>query len=108
MPWAVEVSADLSGRRLGADQDQGGADLGDVCASGARGWWLRQPKLALLCRGGLWSAGSVPGDGLLHRVAVRGGLEAAEGGFEFGGVDDEGRAELGGRPGPLAGQRGGG
>ena len=40
----------MSGRRLGADQDQGGADLGNVCASGACGWsrpW--QPKLALLC-----------------------------------------------------------
>ena len=47
----AQVTADLSGRRLGADQGQGGADLGNVCASGACGWsrpW--QPKLALLCR----------------------------------------------------------
>ena len=47
----LRPSADLRGRRLGADQDQGGADLGNVCASGACGWsrpW--QPKLALLCR----------------------------------------------------------
>ena len=29
-------------------------------------------------------------DGLLHRVGVRRGLEAAEGGVEFAGVDHEG------------------
>jgi hypothetical protein len=47
----TRIAADLSGRRLGADQDQGGADLGNVCASGACGWSRpRQPKLALLCR----------------------------------------------------------
>jgi hypothetical protein len=48
-------------------------------------------------RGGLPSPGPVPGDGPRHRIAVRGGLEVAEGGFEFAGVDDERREELVGR-----------
>jgi hypothetical protein len=47
--------------------------------------------------GGLWSAGPVPGDRPLHRVAVRGGLEAAEGGFPSLGRPPTG-AGLGTRP----------
>jgi hypothetical protein len=51
----------------------------------------------IACRGGLRSAGPVPADSALHRVAVRGGLEGAEGGFELAGVDHKGRPELVGR-----------
>src|SRR5262249_60930578 len=39
-----------------------------------------------------------------HCVTVRGGFEAAEGGLEFAGVDDEGRAELVGGLAQLAEQ----
>jgi hypothetical protein len=45
------------------------------------------------CCGGLRLAGLIPGDGLLHRGVVRGGLEAAEGGLELAGVNDERRAD---------------
>src|SRR5215469_6697670 len=51
------------------------------------------------------SVGPVPGDGSLYCVAVRGGLQVAEGGFELAGVDDEGRAELVGGLAHLAQQR---
>src|SRR5262245_29893163 len=52
------------------------------------------------------SAGAVPPDGLLYRVAVLGELKAAEGGVEFAGVDHERRPELVGRLTHLPKQRG--
>src|SRR5215467_5716104 len=62
-----------------------------------RGWaWPRCSVVALR------SVGPVPGDGSLYCVAVRGGLQVAEGGFELAGVDDEGRADRDRLPGCLS------
>src|SRR5215471_16449079 len=85
----VSSATQNSQLRTGASLQQRGPALFTWCD-----FTTARRSLAAFLVPGLWSAGSVPGDGLLYGVAVRGGLKVAEGGFEFAGIDDEGRAEL--------------